>query len=46
MVRVQPVHFQGTIEATWRPMLEKLKDRDILMPVEREMSTSQTELQV
>src|SRR4029077_13799364 len=34
MVRVQPVHFQGTIEATWRPMLEKLKDPDILMPVE------------
>ncbi|HTG30842.1 MAG TPA: glutamate synthase-related protein, partial [Methylomirabilota bacterium] len=46
MVRVQPVHFQGTIEATWRPMLEKLKDRDILMPVERETPTSQTALQV
>jgi glutamate synthase (ferredoxin) len=46
MVRVQPVHFQGTIEATWRPMLEKLKDRDILMPVEREAQTSQAALQV
>jgi glutamate synthase domain-containing protein 2/glutamate synthase domain-containing protein 1/glutamate synthase domain-containing protein 3 len=46
MVRVQPVHFQGTIEATWRPMLEKLKDRDILMPVEREAQTSQTAMQV
>jgi len=46
LVRVQPVHFQGTIEATWRPMLEKLKDRDILMPVEREAQTSQTALQV
>jgi glutamate synthase (ferredoxin) len=46
MVRVQPVHFQGTIEATWRPMLEKLKDRDILMPVERERAASQTALQV
>jgi glutamate synthase domain-containing protein 2/glutamate synthase domain-containing protein 3 len=46
MVRVQPVHFQGTIEATWRPMLEKLKDRDILMPVERQTLTSQTALQV
>jgi glutamate synthase domain-containing protein 2/glutamate synthase domain-containing protein 1/glutamate synthase domain-containing protein 3 len=46
MVRVQPVHFQGTIEATWRPMLEKLKDRDILMPVEQETQRSQTALQV
>ncbi|HEV7512141.1 MAG TPA: glutamate synthase large subunit [Candidatus Acidoferrum sp.] len=46
MVRVQPVHFQGTIEATWRPMLDKLKDRDILMPVGRETQTSQTALQV
>src|ERR1700675_64336 len=46
MVRVQPVHFQGTIEATWRPMLEKLKDRDILMPVERNTQTSQTAMQV
>jgi glutamate synthase domain-containing protein 2/glutamate synthase domain-containing protein 1/glutamate synthase domain-containing protein 3 len=33
MVRVQPVHFQGTIEATWNPMLQKLKDRDVVMPV-------------
>jgi glutamate synthase domain-containing protein 2/glutamate synthase domain-containing protein 1/glutamate synthase domain-containing protein 3 len=46
MARVQPVHFQGTIEATWRPMLEKLKDRDILMSVRRETQTSQTALQV
>src|SRR6202795_3463841 len=46
MVRVQPVHFQGTIEATWRPMLEKLKDRDILMPVERNTQTSQTAMQI
>src|SRR6202162_2818770 len=46
MVRVQPAHFRGTIEATWRPMLEKLKDRDILMPVAREKQTSQTALRV
>jgi hypothetical protein len=46
MMRVQPVHFQGTIEATWRPMLDELKDRDILMPVERETAASQTALQV
>ncbi len=46
MVRVQPVHFQGTIEATWRPMLEKLKDRDISMPVQHETQASQTALQV
>jgi glutamate synthase domain-containing protein 3 len=24
MVRVQPVHFRGTLEATWSPLLAKL----------------------
>ena len=24
LVRVQPVHFQGTIEATWHPVLEQI----------------------
>jgi glutamate synthase domain-containing protein 3 len=27
LLRVQPIHFQGTIEATWRPQLEALPER-------------------
>jgi glutamate synthase domain-containing protein 2/glutamate synthase domain-containing protein 1/glutamate synthase domain-containing protein 3 len=27
LVRVQPVHFQGTVEATWKPILAQLKHR-------------------
>ncbi|HMI51892.1 MAG TPA: glutamate synthase large subunit [Candidatus Saccharimonadales bacterium] len=30
--RVQPVHFQGTVEATWRPVLEQLKNREPVLP--------------
>jgi glutamate synthase domain-containing protein 3 len=30
LLRVQPIHFQGTIEATWSRILEKLKDRDVM----------------
>jgi glutamate synthase domain-containing protein 2/glutamate synthase domain-containing protein 3 len=46
MLRVQPVHFQGTIEATWRPMLEKLRDRDVLVPMVSETHASQPALSV
>jgi glutamate synthase domain-containing protein 2/glutamate synthase domain-containing protein 1/glutamate synthase domain-containing protein 3 len=32
LVRVQPIHFQGTVEATWSPILAQFKHRlDILM---------------
>jgi glutamate synthase domain-containing protein 2/glutamate synthase domain-containing protein 1/glutamate synthase domain-containing protein 3 len=41
MLRVQPIHFQGTIEATWTPVLEKLRDRSILLPVGAEAASSQ-----
>jgi glutamate synthase (ferredoxin) len=27
MLRVQPLHFQGTVEATWEPLLARLKHR-------------------
>jgi glutamate synthase domain-containing protein 3 len=27
LMRVQPVHFQGTVEATWKPILAQLKHR-------------------
>ena len=30
-VRVQPVHFQGTIEETWKPVLARLKQREPLL---------------
>jgi glutamate synthase (ferredoxin) len=32
MVRVQPVHFQGTIEATWAPVLSRLPQREAMFP--------------
>jgi glutamate synthase (ferredoxin) len=32
LLRVQPVHFQGTIEATWRPILEQLDRRSEILP--------------
>jgi glutamate synthase domain-containing protein 2/glutamate synthase domain-containing protein 1/glutamate synthase domain-containing protein 3 len=46
MVRVQPLHFQGSIAETWRPLLEKLRDRDVLLPIAPESAASQTALLV
>ena len=31
LVRVQPVHFQGTVEATWSPILAQLKLRQTIL---------------
>jgi glutamate synthase domain-containing protein 3 len=31
LVRVQPVHFQGTIADTWKPVLERLQQRETLL---------------
>jgi glutamate synthase domain-containing protein 2/glutamate synthase domain-containing protein 1/glutamate synthase domain-containing protein 3 len=33
LVRIQPVHFQGTIEDTWKPVLERLRQREPLLVV-------------
>src|SRR5260370_19512817 len=33
LVRVQPVHFQGTLEATWRPILAQLQRRHTILPL-------------
>ena len=33
LVRVQPVHFQGTIEATWCPVLERCKEPEMPLGV-------------
>ena len=32
LVRVQPIHFQGTVEATWSPILAQLKLRHTILP--------------
>src|SRR5712671_3701085 len=32
LVRVQPVHFQGTIEATWSPILAQFQRRHTILP--------------
>ena len=31
LVRVQPIHFQGTIADTWKPVLERLLPRETLL---------------
>jgi hypothetical protein len=31
LVRVQPVHFQGTIAATWKPVLDRLQRREPIL---------------
>jgi hypothetical protein len=31
LVRVQPVHFQGTIADTWKPVLERLLPRETIL---------------
>jgi glutamate synthase domain-containing protein 3 len=32
LLRVQPVHFQGTVEATWNPILAQFKRRLDILP--------------
>src|ERR1700687_5857001 len=32
LMRVQPVHFQGTVEATWSPILSQFKRRHTILP--------------
>src|SRR5271156_2407381 len=32
LLRVQPIHFQGTIEDTWRPLLDALPEPALLLP--------------
>ena len=32
LLRVQPVHFQGSVEATWRPVLDSLRPRLAVVP--------------
>jgi glutamate synthase domain-containing protein 2/glutamate synthase domain-containing protein 1/glutamate synthase domain-containing protein 3 len=44
LVRVQPVHFQGTIADTWKPVLERLVRREPLLVATGIPETSQAAL--
>jgi glutamate synthase (ferredoxin) len=44
LLRVQPVHFQGTVEATWDPILSQFKDRHHIMPAPLAPPISETAL--
>jgi glutamate synthase domain-containing protein 3 len=32
LMRVQPVHFQGTVGATWKPVLAQFQERQLFVP--------------
>ena len=44
LVRVQPVHFQGTIADTWKPVLERMLRRDPLLVAQEFPAISQAAL--
>jgi glutamate synthase domain-containing protein 3 len=46
LLRVQPVHFQGTVEATWNPVLAPLAQRRDLLPAPVVAPISQTAIHV
>src|SRR5882672_3096503 len=46
LLRVQPVHFQGTVEATWNPVLAQLAQRRDLLPAPVVAPISQTAIHV
>ncbi|MGB6898544.1 MAG: hypothetical protein WBE12_08135, partial [Candidatus Acidiferrum sp.] len=46
MLRVQPLHFQGTLEATWEPLLARLKRREMVFSPPQSAALSQAPLPV
>src|SRR5258708_1524543 len=44
LLRVQPIHFQGTVEATWSPVLAQLKRRHSILPAPLTAPISQAAL--
>ena len=44
MLRVQPLHFQGTLEATWEPLLARLNRREIVFNPPQRAALSQAPL--
>ncbi len=46
MLRIQPLHFQGTLEATWEPVLARLKHRELIFSPPRDAALSRASLPV
>jgi len=46
LVRVQPVHFQGSLEATWRASLEGLKNQPVVLAMAQSAPEPQAFLRV
>jgi glutamate synthase domain-containing protein 2/glutamate synthase domain-containing protein 1/glutamate synthase domain-containing protein 3 len=46
LLRVQPVHFQGTVEATWNPILAQFKYRRDILPAPVAAPISQAAIHV
>ena len=44
MLRVQPLHFQGTLQATWEPVLARLKHDEIVFSPSQSGALSQAPL--
>ncbi len=44
LLRVQPVHFQGTIEETWRPHLVSLQTSTLLLAAAHAAPASTAEI--
>lgn len=44
LLRVQPLHFQGTLEATWEPLLARLKHREVIFSPSQSPVLSQAPL--
>ncbi len=44
LLRVQPVHFQGSLEATWQPVLAQFERRQQILPAPLTTAISRTAL--
>jgi hypothetical protein len=44
MLRVQPIHFQGTLEATWEPLLVRLSRREPIFSPTQSVALTQAPL--
>jgi hypothetical protein len=43
-LRIQPLHFQGTLEATWEPLLARLKHHEVIFSPTQSPALSQAPL--
>ena len=44
LLRVEPVHFQGSVEATWKPVLAQFEQRQQILPAPPTAAISRTAL--